>query len=201
MNDPLSTRPEDGKPSTVTAVERKGVEGDVNKTQKQEAVQELREMFEKAQGIVVSEFRGLTVAQANALRRGLEKEGAGHKVVKNTLARIAVQGTPYEPLVDEFVGPTAVSFTFGDPVALAKAVVDFAKANPQITIRSGGLPGRAITAAEVEALAKLPSREQLLGQFVGVLAGPIRGLLGVLSGVPRGFVQVLSQIQKQKEAA
>ncbi|WP_459940069.1 50S ribosomal protein L10 [Deferrisoma palaeochoriense] len=173
----------------------------MNKTQKQEAVQELREMFEKAQGIVVSEFRGLTVAQANALRRGLEKEGAGHKVVKNTLARIAVQGTPYEPLVDEFVGPTAVSFTFGDPVALAKAVVDFAKANPQITIRSGGLPGRAITAAEVEALAKLPSREQLLGQFVGVLAGPIRGLLGVLSGVPRGFVQVLSQIQKQKEAA
>ncbi|NOY44769.1 50S ribosomal protein L10 [Deferrisoma camini] len=173
----------------------------MNKTQKQEAVQQLKEMFEKAQGVVVSEFRGLTVAQANTLRRSLEKEGAQHKVVKNTLARLAVEGTPYEGLRDAFVGPTAVSFTFEDPVALAKAVTEFAKDNPALTIRCGGLPGKAITAAEVEALSKLPSREQLLGQLVGVMAGPIRGLLGVLSGVPRGFVQVLSQIQQQKEAA
>jgi len=173
----------------------------VNRTQKQEAVQQLKEMFEKAQGVVVSEFRGLTVAQANTLRRSLEKEGAEHRVVKNTLARLAVEDTPYEGLRDAFVGPTAVSFTFEDPVALAKAVTEFAKDNPVLTVRCGGLPGKPITAAEVEALSRLPGREQLLGQLVGVMAGPIRGLLGVLSGVPRGFVQVLSQIQQQKEAA
>ncbi len=173
----------------------------MNRTEKEAAVEQLRETFQNAGAIVVSEFRGLTVAQANLLRRTLEKEGAGHRVVKNTLARLAVEGTPYEGLKESFTGPTAISFTSGDPVALAKAVVKFADDNPQLTIRCGATPGRVLSQDEVKALSKLPGREELLAQFVGVLAGPIRGLLGVLSGVPRSFVQVLYQIQKQKEAA
>ena len=173
----------------------------MNRTQKETAVSVLREVFQKAEAVVVSEFRGLTVAQANELRRGLQQEGASHRVVKNTLARLAVEGTDFEPLKDAFTGPTAISFTFGDPVALAKAVSKFAQANPELTIRCGAMAGRLLTDEQVKALALLPSREELLGQFVGVLAGPIRGLLGVLSGVPRSFVQVLGQIQQQKEAA
>lgn len=172
----------------------------MNKTQKETAVTELREEFQQARAAILTQYRGLTVAQSNALRRNLEKEGAAHRVVKNTLARRAVEGTEFEALVEEFSGPISVTFVRSDPAATAKVIAEFAKSNPDLVIRCGALGGKLLGAAEVEALSKLPSREELLGQFVGVLAGPLRNLVGVLSGVPRSFVQVLGAIQEKKAA-
>jgi len=149
---------------------------------------------------MLAEYRGLSVAQSNKLRRALEKEGAAFRVVKNTLARRAVEGTAFEVLKDEFRGPLGAVLAYGDPAATAKVLDGFAKEHPALVIRCGALGGKLIQAADVEALSRLPSRDQLLGQFVGVLQGPLRNLVGVLSGVPRSFVQVLSAIEQKKAA-
>jgi large subunit ribosomal protein L10 len=172
----------------------------VRKSQKEANVAELREKFQQAEAAILASYRGLNVAQANTLRRSLEKEDSAYRVVKNTLARIAVEGTPFEVLKDQFVGPIGVAFAQRDSVATAKALADFAKDHPALEIRAGALGGKLLSAADVNALAKLPSREQLLGQLVGVMAGPARNLVGVMAGVPRSFVQVLSAIQEKKAA-
>lgn len=172
----------------------------MDRSQKEAVVQELREKFQGAQAAVLAEYRGLTVARSNKLRRALEKEGAAYRVVKNTLAQIAVEGTEFEVLKDEFRGPLSMVLAYKDAAATAKVLDAFAKENPLFVIRCGALGGKLFQAADVEALSKLPSREQLLGQFVGVLQGPMRNLVGVLSGVPRSFVQVLSAIEQKKAA-
>jgi large subunit ribosomal protein L10 len=172
----------------------------VDRSQKEAAVAELREKFQGAQAAVLAEYRGLTVAKSDKLRRALEKEGAGYRVLKNTLAAIAVEGTQFEVLKDHFTGPLSVVFAHSDPAAVAKVVDAFAKENPAFIVRVGALGGKLLSAADVEALSKLPSRDQLLGQVVGVMVAPIRNLLGVLSGVPRSFVQVLNAIEQKKAA-
>jgi len=172
----------------------------VRRTEKEATVAELREKFQGAQAAIVTEFRGITVAKVNELRRALEKEGAVYRVVKNTLVRRAVEGTEYGVLAGEFTGPLAVTWAYEDPVAAAKALTKFAKDNSVITIRCGALGGKLLDSAQIEALAKLPSREQLLGQLLSVLVGPMRNLVGVLSGVPRSFVQVLHAIEEKKAA-
>ncbi|MBI5444607.1 MAG: 50S ribosomal protein L10 [Deltaproteobacteria bacterium] len=172
----------------------------MKKGEKEEVVAELREKFQGAQAAILAEYRGLTVAQTGRLRRALEKEGAAYKVVKNTLARIAVDGTDFEVLKDQFRGPLSVVLAYKDAAAAAKVVDVFARENPAFIVKSGALGGKLFGAQDVEALSKLPSREQLLGQLVGVLQGPMRNFLGVLSGVPRSFVQVLHAIQEKKAA-
>lgn len=172
----------------------------MNKSEKEAMVGELREKFAQAKAAIVSEYRGLTVAQANKLRRALDEEEAAYRVVKNTLARIAVKGTDFEALEGQFSGPISITFAYKDVAGTAKALTKFAKENPGFVIRSGGLGGKLISAADVDALSKLPGREQLLGQLVGVFAGPLRNLVGVLSGVPRSLVQVLHAIQEKKAA-
>jgi large subunit ribosomal protein L10 len=172
----------------------------VDRAQKEAEVEELRQKFQGAQAAILAEYRGLTVARSDKLRRALEKEGAAYRVVKNTLARIAVEGTDFSVLKGEFRGPISMVLAYKDPAATAKVVDAFAKENPLFILRCGALGGKLMAAADVEALSKLPSREQLLGQFVGVLQGPLRNLVGVLSGVPRSFVQVLSAIEQKKAA-
>jgi large subunit ribosomal protein L10 len=172
----------------------------VNKAEKQAAVADLRERLQGAKAAILTEYRGLTVTQANKLRRALDREEAAYRVVKNTLARIAVKGTDFEALHDSFSGPISLTLVYRDVVATAKVLTEFARETPALVIRSGGLGGKLLSAADVEVLSKLPARDQLLGQLVGVLAGPLRGLLGVLSGVPRSFVQVLYSLQEKKAA-
>lgn len=172
----------------------------MDRTQKEAVVAELREKLQGAQAAILAEYRGLTVARSDKLRRALEKEGATFRVVKNTLAHLAVEGTEFEVLKDAFKGPLGVVLAYQDAVAAAKVVDAFAKENPLFVVRAGALGGKLLGAADIEALSKLPSREQLLGQVVGVMVAPIRNLLGVLSGVPRSFVQVLQAIEEKKAA-
>jgi large subunit ribosomal protein L10 len=156
--------------------------------------------LEGAEAAILTEYRGLTVAQANQLRRAIGQEEAIYRVVKNSLARLAVEGTRFAGLKDDFTGPISVTLAYADPTSAVKALTQFAKANPALVIRKASLGERLLNAEEVETLSKLPGRQELLAQLVGVLAGPLRNLVGVLSGVPRSCVQVLNAIRENKTA-
>ncbi|MCL3860039.1 50S ribosomal protein L10 [Actinotalea sp. K2] len=130
------------------------------------AVAELTEQFRDSKAVVLTEYRGLTVAQLKQLRRSLSGN-ASYAVVKNTLSAIAAKQAGVEGLDDQLAGPSAVAFVTGDPVEAAKGLRDFAKVNPQLVIKGGVLDGRALTAADITKLADLESREVLLAKLAG----------------------------------
>jgi large subunit ribosomal protein L10 len=150
---------------------------------KKEAVAELRDKFARAKGIFVADYSGLDVEAVNRLRRSLRAEGDGdyeYQVNKNTLMRRAAEGSQVESIVDHFVGPTALAFSFGDPVGLAKTLVNYAKDNQAFELRGGLLEGRAIDAGEIETLATLPSLEQIRARLVGLIQAPAQKIAMVL---------------------
>lgn len=167
---------------------------------KADTVETLRQTIASQKGAVVAEFKGLTVAEITSLRRKLREVNAEFRVVKNTLIRLAAKDTEFSGLDEHFKGPTAVAFTFGDPVALAKAMKTFAATSPKVTLKAGFLDGKSLNAKEVEALADVPSREVLLGRMVGSLASPLTRLVQVLSGPQRKLVYALDSIRTQKSA-
>jgi large subunit ribosomal protein L10 len=181
-------------------VKGKGETDTVGKISKTETVESLKAAIAAQRGAVVAEHRGLKVSEMTALRKKLRGVGAEIRVVKNTLIRRAAEGTPFGGLSGHFTGPTAVAFSHGDPVALAKAMKEFAASTPKVTLRAGFVEGRVLTAKEVETLASVPSREVLLSRLVGGLASPITRLAQALSGPPRKLVYVLESIRKQKPA-
>lgn len=168
--------------------------------EKAAAVAELKTKFSESKGVVLAEFRGLTVSQATKLRRKLTEAGVEIKVVKNTLASIAAKEAGIEGLDPLLAGPIAIAFGT-DAVAPAKHLNDFSKDNKQIDIKGGVLEGKVIDLSMVKALAELPSREVLLGRVVGGMQAPLYGLGQVLSGTLRGFVNAVDALRKQKEEA
>ncbi len=172
------------------------------KQQKGSSVDALRSNFERAQIAIIADYRGLTVAQLTDLRRRVQKAGGDVVVSKNTLVKVATSGhESWSSLETLLAGPTAIVFGFDDVVGPAKALNDFAKEKRavKVTVRGGVLQGKAISAKGVEGLAELPSREVLVAQLLGVLNGPVRGLVTVLSGTNRSLVYALDAIRKQKE--
>jgi large subunit ribosomal protein L10 len=167
---------------------------------KTESVDALKAAIAAQRGVVVAEYRGMKVSEMTALRRKLREVNAEFRVVKNTLIRRAAEGTPFGELSGHFKGPTAVAFSHGDPVALAKAMKEYAAASPKVTLRAGYLDGKALTAAEVQALADVPSRQVLLSRLVGGLSSPLTRLVRALSDPQRKLVYVLESIRKQKPA-
>jgi len=147
------------------------------------------------------DYRGLTFAEATELRRRLRKVDADLKVVKNTLGKIAAADAGVEGLGELLQGPTAIAYVHGDPVKAAKTIQDFIKEKKKAAIRGGKLQRSLLTATDIEALAALPSREQLIAQVVGAIASPLYGLANVLAGPIRGLVVVLAQVQEQKASA
>lgn len=172
----------------------------MKKISKPEMVEALKGAIAAQRGAVVASFRGVTVGEMTALRKKLREVHAEFRVVKNTLVRRAAEGTPFGGLSGTFKGPTAIAFSHGDPVALAKAMKEYAAASPKVTLRAGFLDGRVLTAAEVQALADVPSREVLLSRLVGGLGSPLSRLAAALSDSPRKLVYVLESIRKQRPA-
>ncbi|MFA5808033.1 MAG: 50S ribosomal protein L10 [bacterium] len=172
----------------------------MNKIGKAETVEALKAAIAAQRGAVVASFRGLKVLEITALRKKLRAIDAEIRVVKNTLIRRAVEGTPFEGLSAHFTGPTAVAFAHGDPVAMAKVMKEFAAASPKVTLRAGFVEGRVLSAKDVEILASVPSREVLLSRMAGGLASPITRLAQALVGPPRKLVYVLESIRKQKNS-
>jgi large subunit ribosomal protein L10 len=151
----------------------------VERSKKEALVAELHETFETASLVVVTSQSGLTVPEVTDLRQKMRDAGAGYKVTKNTLAKLALKGTKFEHLDEVFTGPTAIAFS-RDPVAAAKVVTDYRKTNEKISIVAGGLDGSGLDANQVEALAKLPPLDQLRAKLLGVLQAPATKLAGVV---------------------
>lgn len=143
----------------------------MNRTEKAELIETLQSTLSEAAAVVVTHQTGLTVAESSDLRGRMREAGAGFKVTKNRLTKIALQGTKYEDITDLFTGPTAMG-TSADPVAAAKVLVNFAKENDKLTVIGGSLDGKVLDKAGVEALAKLPSLDELRAKLVGLLNAP-----------------------------
>ncbi|HON59979.1 MAG TPA: 50S ribosomal protein L10 [Smithella sp.] len=166
---------------------------------KEKIVSELHQKIKEANMGVLTSFSGMNVEKMEALRNELRKTNAEWKVVKNTLLRIASDGTDFSVMADHFKWPVAVVLSYKDPVAPAKVLVEFAKKNPELEIKVGVLDKKLLTKNDLTMLAELPGREVLLGKLVSVMAAVPTSLVTVLSGVPRSFVQVLNAYCEKKK--
>ncbi len=162
------------------------------------SIDEVKARVDETSTALVTEYRGLTVAEISSVRRQLRSLGADYKVFKNTLVRRAISGTSVEPMTEFLEGPTAIAFVKGDVSAVAKALRDLAKASPNLVVKGGVLDGKALTPADVAALADLPSRDVLLAMFAGALAAPLRNLAGLMKAVPQNLAYGLSALLEQK---
>lgn len=147
---------------------------------------------------VVTEYRGLTVAEISAIRRQLRTLGADYKVFKNTLVRRAVAGTDAEPVTAFLEGPTAIAFVEGDVSAVAKALRELAKTSPKLVLKGGVMDGKALSTKDIIALADLPSRDVLLAMLAGGLASPLRTMASLIKAVPQNFAYGLSALLDSK---
>ncbi|HEX7154948.1 MAG TPA: 50S ribosomal protein L10 [Thermoanaerobaculia bacterium] len=169
-----------------------------NRVQKAEAISEFSEGIGSATNAFLISFKGITVPQVTELRKQVRESGSEYVVVKNTLALIAVKDSPLVELREHFTGETAVAYNKTDAVALAKALTKFAKDVPAVQFKGAMLSGQIVPANQIQAIANLPSREELLSKLLYLMQHPIRGLAVVLNGTIRNFAVVLDQIAKQK---
>lgn len=167
----------------------------------QEMLVKIKEDLEGVSAVWVVDYCGLTVKEIQNLRSEIRESGASLKVYKNTLMHIALAESELPTLDEMLEGPSAFVFAGSDVAAAAKAVKNFAKTNQNLEIKGGLMEGAAVTAAEVEAIASLPSREELLAQIAGAISGVARGLAVTINGVPKGLAQVTKAVADQKEAA
>src|SRR5438477_1228626 len=172
----------------------------LNIDEKKEVVAEVSERLKKAQTVILAEYRGLPVEDITVLRAKARASGVYLRVLKNTLARRAVQGTPFEKLADQMVGPLAYGIS-DDPVTAAKVLHAYAKSNDKLVIKGGAMPGQVMSAKEVGLLATIPSREGLLATLLGTMQAPIAKFVQTLNEVPGKFVRTLAAVRDSKEKA
>jgi large subunit ribosomal protein L10 len=168
--------------------------------QKQAMVSEVAAKLAGAQAVIVAEYRGLNVDRVTQLRVRARKSGLYLRVLKNTLARRAVQGTPFEKLTEQMSGPLMYGIA-ADPVAGAKVLSEFAKENELFVIRGGAMPNAVMSAKDIKALALLPSRQELLAKLVATLQAPIAKLVRTMNEVPARFVRTLAAVRDSQPAA
>ena len=172
-----------------------------SKAKKQQDLDQLIEAFKNAQAAMVVGFQKMTVAKDQELRNQLREAGVSYEVVKNTLARRASEGTALESASEHFKGVTAVALSNSDPVGLSKAIAKFAKANPDIfTFKAGIVEGKVVALNDVEAIASLPSKEELISKVMFLINCQAQRLVTVISAVPRNLAVVVKQIGEQKTA-
>ena len=159
----------------------------MQKNEKQEVIDELREKFSRAKTAVITGYSGINVEQITELRSKLRQSKVEYRVVKNTLARKAAEGTSLAPLIDHFVGPVGIALGYDDVVAPAKVLADFSKTQPKLVLKVGVLDGKLLKQADIKALASLPSLDALRGKIVGLLQAPASRIARVLQA-PGGQV-------------
>ncbi len=169
--------------------------------EKIEKVEEIRNLFTDSDSFVVIHYKGLRVAESNELRAELKKAGAKFKVLKNTLTRIALSGTPREQAISLIEGPIAVAFTKEDLLPVARAIREFARGKGEIYFKGGMMGERMLSASDVEKLATLPPREVLIARAIGQVSGLLSGFVGVCAGPLRKFVGVMNAIASQREGS
>lgn len=170
----------------------------MNREQKAQAISEFNDGIGQATNAFVLSFKGITVPQVTELRKQVRESGSSYVVVKNTLALIAVKDSPLKQLSQHFAGETAVAYNTSDAVALAKVLTKFAKDVPAVQFKGAMLAGQMLPATEIQNIANLPSRDELIAKLLYLMQHPIRGLAVVLSGTMRNLAVVVDQIAKQK---
>lgn len=170
----------------------------LTKEQKKHAVTELTESVGQASNAFLIDYQGISVPQVTELRKQVRDTNSKYLVVKNTLALIAIRETPIGELSEKFSGMTAVAYNSEDPVALAKALTKFAKDAPAVKFKGAMVEGRVVPVEQIDAIASLPSREELVAKLLFMLQYPIQGLVNVLNANIRNLAVVLDQIAQQK---
>lgn len=171
----------------------------VTRARKVEQVQKLGDELKNVSSVIVATFGKLTVAQDFELRKTLRASGARYRVVKNTLAQRAAKGSKVEEILKNLEGRTSIAYTQGDPVALAKALSKYAKDNPEFTFKAGVVQGRVISIKEIEALATMPSKEEIYSKLLFLMKAPAQRLVTVMNAVGRDLAVVVNQgVEKKK---
>lgn len=171
----------------------------MRKDEKRDLVKQLHDELGDAQAVFVTDYLGLNVEKITQLRKGIKEAGGSYQVVKNTLLRRASEDTSAKAIEKLFVGPTAIAMAKGDPIGIAKALVDFAKDNEAFGLQGGVLGEQVLDSDAIQALAKMPSREVLLAKMLGSLNAPITNFVGVFAAMLRQLVYVLKAIENQKK--
>jgi len=172
----------------------------LNRKEKAVVIEEVAATVATAQSIITAEYRGLDVAAVTVLRKQARESGVYLRVLKNTLVRRALAGTPFEGLSSNLTGPLMYAIST-DPVAAAKVLSEFAKSNDKLVITGGSMPGSQLSVEGVKALASLPSRDELLAKLMGTMQAPVAQFVRTLNEVPTKFVRGLAAVRDQKEAA
>ena len=173
----------------------------MDRAQKGTTIAALKSKLAGARGAVLTDYRGMSVAELTELRTLLRKSAVEYAVVKNTLAKLAVKDTELASLATYLEGPTGIAISRQDPVAPSRILTSWGKNRPTFSVKAGMVEGQLVSAAEVQALADLPSREVLLARLAGTFQAPIQGLVNVLAGPVRALASVLEQVRVQKEKA
>lgn len=173
----------------------------MEREEKATSIAELREKLGDARGAVLTDFRGLSVAELTELRTLLRRSAVEYKVVKNTLAKLAIKDTSLAGLAAYLEGPTGIAISTADPVAASKTVTTWAKGRQTFSVKGGIVEGRVVGPREIAELANLPPREVLLARLAGAVQAPLQGLVQVLSAPLQGLVRVLEQVRQRKEGA
>ncbi|HVI08389.1 MAG TPA: 50S ribosomal protein L10 [Candidatus Binatia bacterium] len=171
----------------------------VSRAKKIEQVEKLSADLQNASSAVVATYSKLTVAQDYELRKALRGSGAKYKVVKNTLAEKASKGTKVEEGLKNLTGVTSIAYTTGDPVAMAKALIKYAKDTPEFTFKVGVVEGKVISIKEIEALATMPSKEELMSKLLFLINAPAQRLATAINAVPRNLAVVVNQGVQEKK--
>ena len=170
-----------------------------SKGKKKEELDELKKQLGGANNLFVAQFQGMTVAQDTELRQKIRGTNSKYRVVKNTLARKAAEGTPAEGVAKSFDGSTAIAYNSNDPVSLAKALTAYAKANPLFVFKAGLVEGRVVNIADIADVAAMPSKEELIAKLLFLLNSPAQRIAAALNGVARNLAVVLGQAVEQKK--
>ena len=172
----------------------------LKKDKKEKVIEELKSEFDKAKAVIFTDYRGLTVAELSELRKLLRNKDIKYKVVKNTLAKIASQGTPISVATDIMKGPAGIAISYEDPVVAAKKVLEYSKKNEKLKVSSGIIEGQLCALEDIKAIAELPTREVMLSMLAGVFQASIGKCLAALNATINSFAYAMNALKTKREA-